>query len=164
MTNEVLSFLARVKEKIGRQGNVLEVGSLNVNGTAKDIFGDADTYTGIDKREGSGVDQVVDGNNLLQAYEPDTFDLVICCETLEHDPHFWLTIANMRAVLKPGGWLIITCPGTAFHRHNFPGDYYRFFDDAFGVFFEGFNEVTIEETPPDKADTTTAIYGVGRKP
>lgn len=165
MTTEVMDFLVRIRQQIGRQRNVLEVGSLNVNGTAKSVFGDADSYTGIDMRPGLGVDHVMNAHDLKEAYPPGTFDLVICCETLEHDDRFWETIEGMRSVLKPGGWLIITTPGTAFPRHSFPGDYYRFFNEVYrDVFLKDFEAVVVEETPTEETpDKTIACFGVGRK-
>jgi hypothetical protein len=43
--------------------SVLEVGSLNINGTVRDFF-DAKEYVGVDLIEGPGVDRVCAGQDL----------------------------------------------------------------------------------------------------
>jgi len=55
---------------------VLEVGSLNINGTVRDFF-DAEEYIGIDIGEGPGVD-VVSGGHKYKSKKK--FDCVISCE------------------------------------------------------------------------------------
>lgn len=149
MTSEVLDFLAEVKKKIGQPDRVLEVGSLNINGSARSVFQEADTeYIGIDQIEGRDVD-IVDNAYDLEMIFPTKdfwFDLVICCETLEHDPYFWITIEQMKKVLKPGGWLIITTPGIKLQKHDYPEDYYRFFGETYKtVFFADMIKVEVKE-------------------
>lgn len=83
---------------------VLEVGSLDVNGSVRDFFTDCD-YTGIDVGVGQGVDVVAQG----QEYDaPDGhFDTVISAECFEHNP-FWLeTFVNMRRMCS--GLVVFTC-------------------------------------------------------
>jgi hypothetical protein len=112
-------------------------------------------------RAGKDVDKVMNGHDILKEYGPGSFEMVVCCETLEHDDQFWVTVENMREVTSK--WMIITNPGTAVIRHNYPGDYYRFFSDAYKYFFRGFNDVWIQETPDNNAPATTQICGIGQK-
>jgi hypothetical protein len=144
MTNEVLNFLQQAKKKIGLPPRVLEVGSLNINGSARQIFQDSTTdYTGIDQVEGPDVDLVI---NVRNWYPGDLYDLVICVEALEHDPYFWQSVEKMKELLKSGGWLIITTPGIALQKHEYPGDYYRFFGSTYQeVFFKDMDNIYIEE-------------------
>ncbi len=141
MTQYVLEFLREVKEQIGAQDNILEVGALNVNGSAREVFEeDSVCYTGIDLEHGEGVDYVSN----IQEWNYEGYDLIICCETLEHDPTFWLSIEKMKDILKPGGWLVITTPGFYFPEHNYPKDYYRFMPETYrDVFFKGMKDVTV---------------------
>ena len=54
----------------------------------------------------------VTGNaNRMDAFEDEMFDLVLSNATLEHDKHFWLSVAEMHRVLRPGGLLVIGVPG-----------------------------------------------------
>lgn len=147
--------------------NVLEVGSLDVNGNIKDLLLERySNYIGIDMRDGANVDMVVDGHDIKKHFKKESFDLVICIDTLEHDSKFWLTVENMRWVLKKGGWLILGAPSLKHPRHNHPYDYYRFFKSAFEVFLKGYKDVyTVEQTySGDNADLPDQVYGWGRKP
>jgi hypothetical protein len=62
---------------------VLEVGSLDINGSVRQFFTGCE-YIGIDLGQGRGVDVVCQG----QDYDaPDnTFNTVISCECFEHNP------------------------------------------------------------------------------
>ena len=54
----------------------------------------------------------VAGNaNDMTLFEDETFDLVMSNATLEHDKHFWLSLAEVRRVLAPGGLLVIGASG-----------------------------------------------------
>ena len=85
---------------------VLEVGSLNINGTLRNEFKDCD-YTGIDLGEGRDVDVVCGG----QEYDaPDNFfDSCISAECFEHNPYWKETFLNMVRMCKPGGLVLFTC-------------------------------------------------------
>ena len=88
---------------------VLEVGSLDINGTIRGLFPGCN-YTGLDVGEGPGVDQVCQG----QDYDaPDnTFDVAISCEVMEHNP-YWRDTFKVSA--QPGrGAMGSDAPVTAF--------------------------------------------------
>lgn len=85
---------------------VLEFGSMNVNGSVRNIFYEED-YWGIDLAEGHGVDEVADASTYI--YNKGQVDIVVCCETLEHTP-LVPEIVNMAYLnLVVGGWFVITC-------------------------------------------------------
>lgn len=94
---------------------VLEVGSLNINGTVRTFFEDCD-YTGLDVAEGEAVDIVCQG----QDYDaPDnTFDVSISCECFEHNPEWVSTFKNMHRVTRVGGLVVITCATTGRPEHG----------------------------------------------
>lgn len=100
----------------------LDVGSLDVNGSVRQWF--TGPYTGIDMREGPGVDIVGLANAL--PFADASFGVVVCCEMLEHDPTPWLSLAEMGRVLVAGGHLLITTRGNGFFEHNEPSDYWRY--------------------------------------
>jgi SAM-dependent methyltransferase len=111
---------------------VLEVGSLDINGSVRQFFKDCN-YIGIDLGEGKGVDIVCTG----QDYDaPDNeFDTVISCECFEHNPDWVATFTNMHRMAKPNGLIIMTCATTGRPEHGtkrtspgdapFCDDYYR---------------------------------------
>jgi len=117
--------------------------------------------------------------NNMNIFADNSFDLVLSNATLEHDKYFWKTIAEIKRVVKSGGWVILGTPGYHSLRwfkalkaesifdttltmriHNYPGDYYRFSTQTFKeVFFKDMIDVEIRRimVPP-------RIIGYGRKP
>jgi SAM-dependent methyltransferase len=84
---------------------VLDVGSLNINGTIRDLFTDC-TYIGIDIAEGNNVDVV----SKAHEYKSDElFDVVCSCEAFEHDMYLEQSLKNMVNLLKPEGLFFFTC-------------------------------------------------------
>ena len=66
---------------------VLEVGSRNVNGSVRDILAPlVSRYVGCDLEAGDGVDVVADATRLTDVFPPESFDVVISTEMLEHVP------------------------------------------------------------------------------
>jgi SAM-dependent methyltransferase len=47
----------------------------------------------------------------MGCFEAGRFDVVLCNSVLEHDGKFWLSLAEMRRVAKPGALLVIGVPG-----------------------------------------------------
>jgi SAM-dependent methyltransferase len=85
---------------------VLEVGSLDINGSVRPLFRDC-SYLGIDVGPGPGVDLVCQGQDYSG---PDgSFDTVISCECMEHNPYWQETFQNMVRLCKPGGIVLMTC-------------------------------------------------------
>jgi len=94
---------------------VLEVGSLDINGSVRTFFEDCD-YTGIDLGEGNGVDIVCEGQNFPG--ESDCYDVVISCECFEHNPYWVETFENMYRMCKPTGLIVMTCATTGRKEHG----------------------------------------------
>ena len=114
---EQFDYIADIKEKnkgafVGRR--VLEVGSLDINGSVRNFFENCD-YTGIDVAEGKGVDVVCQGQEYTS---DDPFQTVISCECMEHNPYWKETLHNMYRLLSPGGCMIMTCAGVGRAEHG----------------------------------------------
>jgi SAM-dependent methyltransferase len=122
------------------RGKTLDVGSFNVNGCVRPFFTD---YIGVDMRQGPNVDMVMNAHHL--EFPDATFDNVLCMEMLEHDDAFWVSVAELKRVLKPGGTLVITVPGIGFPKHDYPSDYWRFTAEALNVLFQGYRDVRVKE-------------------
>lgn len=111
-------FLQKTKDhfpEFFKDVEVLEVGSLNINGTVRDFF-EPISYLGIDLIEGVGVDLVRAGNE-FNAPE-DTFDVAISTECFEHDKNWKDTFKNMVRMTKSGGMVIFTCASTGRPEHG----------------------------------------------
>lgn len=107
---EQLAFFEAVaRANAGRVdgATVLEVGSYDVNGSIRRIFGTSSTYVGVDLTEGPGVDLVGFGHEV--DHPDDTYDLTVSGECFEHDPHWRDTFANMVRMTRPGGLVVFTC-------------------------------------------------------
>jgi hypothetical protein len=162
-TKELLEkFLAEHPEV---QGTALEVGSLDVNGNIRELL-KGFKYIASDMQKGDNVDVIINGHDLVKKFGKDSMDLVICFDTLEHDEKPWLTVDQMRKVLKSGGWMLLAAPSLNHGRHNHPYDYYRYFGTAFHVFFEGFKNVVVREDIYGGQDDLKPdeVLGYGQKP
>ena len=94
---------------------VLEVGSLDINGSVRQFFTDCD-YTGVDLAPGPGVDVVCAGQDL--AWPDGSFGTVITTECFEHNPYWQMTFDHMLRVCRPGGLMIMTCATTGRAEHG----------------------------------------------
>jgi SAM-dependent methyltransferase len=122
-------FIAKVKsffpEFFDGGLRVLEVGSLNINGTVRDFFGPRKgngCYIGIDIIDGKDVDIVCAGKDYGTAGHDDgqtmPFDFTISTECFEHDKDWVLTFDNMWQLTKPGGLIVFTCASEGRHEHG----------------------------------------------
>ena len=108
--------------------DVVELGSLNVNGSLRDHCPKGAAYLGLDSVDGPGVDRVVDWDAPLPLADASA-DVVLSSSALEHDPCFWQSFLEMLRLLRPGGLLYLNAPSNHdFHRH--PVDCWRFYPDA----------------------------------
>ncbi len=125
--------------------------------------------------------EIIQGNaNDMSRFADGRFGTVLSNATLEHDPQFWKTLAEIRRVTAPGGFIAIGVPGYAgmgvesfagrwrplnwllrlcgrgplrdvfqagtptLGVHNYPGDYYRFSEQAVReVFMAGLADVSV---------------------
>jgi SAM-dependent methyltransferase len=128
-----LDFVKSVRDMFPysfKEASVLEVGSLNINGSVRQFFINCD-YVGVDLAEGNGVDIVGHVHTLPLA--DNSFDTVISCECFEHDKHWQETFQKMWNVVK--GLVIFSCATTGRPEHGttatnpadspFTNDYYK---------------------------------------
>jgi SAM-dependent methyltransferase len=103
---EFVSFVKKQYPKYFDKSTVLEIGSLDINGSVRPLFTNC-AYIGLDIATGPGVDVV----GLGHEYDMPTatFDCVISCECFEHDPFYEKTFLNMLRLCKPGGLIIFSC-------------------------------------------------------
>lgn len=95
---------------------VLEIGSLDINGSIKSIFTPfASDYVGIDVQEGPGVDIVADATTYVL---DEAFDIIVCCEVFEHLENWKEVVYNSFINLKSGGIFIGTCAGEGRPPHS----------------------------------------------
>jgi SAM-dependent methyltransferase len=107
---------------------VLELGSMDVNGTLRSACPPSATYVGVDMEAGKGVDIVIAPKQALPI-RSNSADVIISTSQMEHDPFFWRTFLELVRVLKPGGVLYINAPSNGLY-HRYPVDLWRFYPDS----------------------------------
>ena len=114
---EQIEFISKVKEKYSKYFTnkcVVEIGSLNINGSVRHFF-EKCVYIGVDVGPGPGVDVVSLGHEYNM---PNSFDVAISCECFEHDPHWQKTFANMIKLCKSDGLIVFSCATTGRKEHG----------------------------------------------
>jgi SAM-dependent methyltransferase len=86
----------------------------------------ANQYIGVDvvQNQFGTVDEIVASGQRLP-FSDSSIDTVLSTQTLEHVAEPLWYLGETARVLRPGGHLILTCPGT-YMLHEEPHDYYRF--------------------------------------
>jgi SAM-dependent methyltransferase len=115
-------------------GQVLEVGSQDVNGSLRDLCPQNMTYLGTDFVEGRGVDIVLDDPYHLP-FADGSQDIVVCSSCFEHSQLFWLLFLEILRILKPGGLFYLNAPSNGLF-HRYPVDCWRFYPDSGGALVE----------------------------
>ncbi len=144
-----------LKASPGAVLSVLDIGSMahKAQDTYRPLFdGPLYEFTGLDIAEGPNVDLVPE-DVFHWAEVPDrSVDVVISGQTFEHNPYFWITLAEVARVLVPGGLAAIVAPGSG-AVHRYPFDCWRFYPDAWpaACAFVGLDllEYAMEDRPSD---------------
>ncbi len=116
--HQQFEFIDAIKAELPayfRGQRVLEVGSLDINGSIRSAFADCD-YTGTDLSPGPGVDLVCPGQML--AFPSQHFDVSLSCECFEHNPYWVETWSNMLRMTRPGGPMLMSCATTGRREHG----------------------------------------------
>lgn len=183
MTPEILNYLRSMENLIGKNRNVIEIGSMNVNGSARQAIHHAQ-WIGVDIKAGRDVDVVVYEDHLdyFQIVESmkNPADTFVICECLEHVKYPIDVVSsakyalwNARQVAEDRGineyslrnqLLIITSPSYGFQYHAYPKDYWRFTKDTMeDVFFDGMEILDLRYLNSNEGPNTT-VAGIARFP
>lgn len=122
----VLDFFENQVPKELFKGKIIEVGSLVVNGTIRDIVlkHNPESYIGIDFLPGDGVDKVMNAEDLVKEFGENSFDTVISTEMLEHALNWQECVDQMKLICKR--WIVITTRSPGFGYHEYPTDEWRY--------------------------------------
>jgi SAM-dependent methyltransferase len=74
-----------------------------------------------------GIGEVQVGRLEELPWEERTFELITCLDVIEHTPDDRRTLAELRRVSKPGGWLLVTVPAyqALWSLHDVANHHYR---------------------------------------
>lgn len=142
MTPQVRDFVARHAGKLN--GRVLEVGSLDVNGSLRGIV---DIAVGVDLRPGIGVDLVCSVSDIPNHFPLGSFDACISTETLEHVEDWRSFVSVTWDMVKHEGWLLVTMASMQKKRHAYPDDYWRMTNDQIRQIYPGAEVVNLGKKP-----------------
>ena len=109
--------------------DVVELGSMNVNGSYRELFPAGTRYIGVDLEPGPGVDLVLESVYQLP-FDAASCDLVIVGQMLEHCGQFWRVFLEIERILRSGGKAFVIAPSAGPMR-RYPVDCYRFLPDSF---------------------------------
>lgn len=110
------------------QLKILDIGSFDKNGNYNyGIIMDNENweYNGLDLSPGNNVDIVVENPYNWKEIEDESYDVVISGQAFEHVEYFWLTMGQIKRVLKEGGLCCIIAPSSG-PVHKNPYDCWRF--------------------------------------
>lgn len=110
--------------------SVIDVGGADVNGSYRPLFESLGaSYLSVDISAGPGVDRIMARPDRIDA--PDqSFDVVVCGQTIEHCWNFWDLFAEMVRVCRHDGLIVLVAPSSGVE-HRYPVDCYRFYPDSF---------------------------------
>lgn len=145
---------------------VVEIGSMDINGSLRDLNLKGCKWIGVDNDHGPGVNVV--NKDLNIPFEDGFADVTLSSSTLEHDVFFWHTFTEMVRITKPGGYVYINAPSNGpVHRH--PVDCWRFYPDAATALLQwarhaGYKLELIETdvNPPHGNDIWADFYAIYR--
>jgi SAM-dependent methyltransferase len=126
---------------------VLEVGSKFVNGSVRPLierFCKPREYIGVDIEPGKYVDVVLPAERLVDYFGPESFDVVVSTEVIEHVLDWRLVINNMKVVLRRGGFIYLTTRSRGFPYHAYPHDYWRYEPSDMVRIFGDFEIIRLE--------------------
>jgi SAM-dependent methyltransferase len=67
----------------------------------------------LDASAGGGSAALIQGDAQCLPFADSSFDLLVCCETIEHVPDVHAAMREMHRVTRPGGKLLLTTPNYA---------------------------------------------------
>ena len=115
----------------GRPLRIVDVGSLDVNGSYRPIFDvPAWQYTGVDLAPGSNVDVVLGHPYRWRELPSGSADVLVSGQAFEHISQPWAAILEVARVLAPGGVCCIVAPSSG-PEHRYPLDCWRIYPDGF---------------------------------
>ena len=105
-----------IKNSFNKDIDVLEIGSLDVNGNIRNLFNFSKEYVGIDLKKGPNVDLVLNGIDIDKLNK--SFDIIISCECFEHAKDWKVIFEKMCQISKENSFIVISVASTGRVEHG----------------------------------------------
>jgi SAM-dependent methyltransferase len=145
----MLSAAMNLNEHEIKGKRVIEIGAYNVNGSVRPLIESygPQVYIGVDISPGPCVDVVCPVEELVTKFGPQSFDLVISTEMLEHVKDWRLAIHNIKTICREKGTMFLTTRSYGFVYHGYPYDYWRYELDDMRHIFEDCEILYLDKDP-----------------
>lgn len=99
---------------------IIEFGSRTDGDSIRNVFEKwgCKKYIGIDYVAGKNVDVVCNAENILDTFQKNSFDIVLCFEMMEHIADWRKAISNIKNICKEKGIIFITTRSRGFPYHH----------------------------------------------
>jgi len=143
---------------------VLDIGSLDVNGSYKNLLPPHWKYVGADLRPGPNVDICMTSEFEIPLGS-GSVDLVISGQCLEHCRNPFRLVSEATRILRDGGLMLLVAP-FVFFEHKEPIDCFRFLPDGMEAIFEecGIDPIRTYLGKQAPGEVHVDCWAVGRKP
>jgi SAM-dependent methyltransferase len=157
--NEMNKFFKKyIYETYKPTDTILDVGSVNINGSYKQLLPIEWSYKGLDLQAGQNVD-IIASSLYEYPIDDNTYKIVISGQCMEHvqDLHKW--IKEVTRVTAKSGILCLIAP-TSWVEHRHPVDCWRILPDGMRFLFAlaGIEPIEIYHNAPEHD-----CIGIGRK-
>ena len=115
--------------------------------------------------DGNNVDILVDDIYNIIEIEDNSYDVVISGQLFEHLEFFWITMSEIKRILKPGGICCIIAPSGG-PKHGSEPDCYRFYEDGMAAIarYVDFEILNVSTNYSDEAKPWCDTCLVSKKP
>ena len=143
---------------------VVELGSLDINGSLREFFDSPIRYLGVDLDRGPGVDWT--GFAHLFAERSGEWDAVVSAEMFEHDRYWDRSWLNMTRLARPGGLVAFSCATTGRAEHGTTASHPK--DSSlsiktWGDYYRNLTELDFRGVVPVEATFTEFEFSVDRR-
>jgi predicted SAM-dependent methyltransferase len=139
-------FVKTIQVQEFKNKRVLEIGSFDVNGSVRPLIESCQPqeYIGIDIRPGQKVNLVLSGEEIVDYFGPESFDVIVSTETLEHVQDWRKFVNNIKTAVKIGGYVYLTVCPPKMGKHEYPQDCWRFEQNDLSKIFQDFLMIRLE--------------------
>lgn len=113
---------------------IADLGSMDFNGSYRELIEEPRTYVGIDIAAGKNVDLVMLSEYIVPVQD-NHFDSLITGQCFEHVRNPFKLMSEVGRIVRPGGTVLCVAPHNM-AEHRFPLDCWRYLSDGWQALFD----------------------------